>query len=555
MPRRGGRVAVEWEQRINRVCRVKVVITDVVAWEGKCGYDLHADLPAGGATRKHLERFAEGLAADAHLPEGCGVEFRRGKDRGRVVIGVSTVNRLHEDVPYPIDYSPRSIMDPVELGDYRDGSTVGVELREASGLVTGQKGSGKTNLLAVLTLGVARCRDALVWHIDLNGGGMSQPWLHAWLEGQADRPPIDWAAPNPFEALLMVTIALAIAKDRKTSYRKFKVGSDSNLLPLSADLPEIVIVVDEGGEALAPGNNDPIIKAIRNGLEEIQRIGRNEGINPVVSSLRATADLIAPNVKKQSSVRIGMFVQDDEELSFLFGWNTGISTDDLPTKGCGFVTYEQVPPRPFKGRLLRPRQIVEASVVVAQTRPELDASSTQIADAEYVIDGRRLRGLYSTRYQRMRRAFTGDAPELTRAIPPSTDPLSSGPTRVPGATRATSLAGQPPLPSTIARRHQRGPTRAPSPGHPRRRNWRPDTPDSAHPLVRPGGIRRTENHPAARRGTRRRTWPARPRTGCVDGSDRGQPAPERVRARRAPAPRLRTQRPHRGRRRDRSQRA
>ncbi|GAA1584634.1 hypothetical protein GCM10009678_79050 [Actinomadura kijaniata] len=54
-----------------------------------------------------------------------------------------------------------------------------IALREDSALVTGRKRGGKTNLLDVLTLQVARCRDALSWHIDMNGGGMSQIWLNA----------------------------------------------------------------------------------------------------------------------------------------------------------------------------------------------------------------------------------------------------------------------------------------------------------------------------------------------------------------------------------------
>jgi hypothetical protein len=194
----------------------------------------------------------------------------------------------------------------------------------------------------------------------------------------------------------MVTAAVAIAKDRKGAYRKLKVATNSKLLPISASLPEIVIVVDEGGEVLSPSARG-IVGKIREGLEEIQRIARNEAVNLVVSSLRATSDMISVNIRKQSGLRVGMYVQDQEELAFLFGWVKGLSTDDLPTKGCGFVQHDQGTPRPFKARFLGPQQIVDAARVISERRPELDQASQDAAGQAY-----------QGRYDRMRAAFTGD---------------------------------------------------------------------------------------------------------------------------------------------------
>src|SRR5690606_22539142 len=129
--------------------------------------------------------------------------------------------------------------------------------------------------------------------------------------------------------------ALDIARDRKRSTRALKIRSNASLMPVSPDLPEIVVIVDEGGEALSPTNRET--RELREALEEIQRIGRNEAVNVIVSSLRATQDMISANVRKQSAVRIGMYVQDEEELAYLYGWNKGLSTADLPGPGTGFV--------------------------------------------------------------------------------------------------------------------------------------------------------------------------------------------------------------------------
>ncbi|MBX6168532.1 MAG: hypothetical protein IRY84_12955 [Thermobispora bispora] len=390
---RTARVGEEWERRVQRVCRIRITVTDVREWPTRCGYDVHAELPGAGSTRAQLVSAADALATDARLPQGCGVEISPGEHRGAVVLRVSTVNRLNEDIDYPADYRPRSILDPVPLGEYRDGSTAEVLLRESSALVTGQKGSGKTTTLHALTAGIGLCRDAIVWHIDLNGGGMSQAWLHSWLEGDSPRPAVDWAAATPDEALVLAETALAIAKDRKKSTRALKIRANSSLMPVSPELPEIVVIVDEGAESLSPTNRDT--RELREALEEIQRIGRNEAVNVIVSSLRATQDMISANVRKQSAVRVGMYVQDEEELAFLFGWNKGLSLADLPGPGCGFVQDGQAAPRPFRGYFMRPGDVVDAAHAVARIRPELDPAARRVAGEAY-----------ARRYERMRAAFT-----------------------------------------------------------------------------------------------------------------------------------------------------
>uniref|UniRef100_UPI003F499C5D hypothetical protein n=1 Tax=Sphaerisporangium sp. CA-236357 TaxID=3240030 RepID=UPI003F499C5D len=416
--RQSSRIGQDWEERIFKVCRIRARVTQVDLWPSRAGYDVHVDLPGEGTTRKQLAGGADALATDARLPEGCGVEIGPGQHRGAAVLRVSTVNRLHQDIDYPADYAPRSILEPKAIGEHRDSSPAQVLLREASGLVTGQKGSGKTNTLHVLTAGVGLCRDAVVWHIDLNGGGMSQAWLHPWLEGDSPRPAIDWAAADPDEALLIAQTAVAIAKDRKKSTRALKIKANASLMPVSSDLPEIVIILDEGGEALAPTNRDPVFRDLREALEELQRIGRNEACNVIFSSLRATGDMIAPNVRKQSAVRVGMYVQDEEELSFLFGWNRGVTIEDLPGPGCGFLQDGQGAPRPFRAYYMRPGDVVDAAVAIARTRPELDQAARDIAGQDY-----------ATRYHRMRAAFADVDQETTtrtlvrRPTPPPPAPI------------------------------------------------------------------------------------------------------------------------------------
>ncbi|MDL4777873.1 hypothetical protein [Actinomadura xylanilytica] len=428
--RPGGGLAGEWEARFKRVCRIAVTVADVRAWPNGAGYTVVGQMPPGPATRSQIAAASDALATDAQLPDGCGIEPPiTGAHRGEFLLPVSTTNLLgvrgDEHPPkihYPADYSPRSILDPIELGVRRDSSIASVSLREDSMLATGRKGGGKTNLLDVTTLGITRCVDALNWHIDLNGGGMSQFWLHPWLRGATDRPPIDWAASTPDEALLMVTVALAIAKDRKSSYRTFKAQANAKLLPVSAELPEIVISVDEGAEALSPRNNDPVTMQVRDGLEELQRIGRNEALNVVISSLRPTANSLSPDVLGQSAIRVGMFGLSAADMGHLYDWPKGLNADELPVKGTAFLGVMPDPPSPMKLWFLEPEQIQEAAVAVAGYRPELDEASAEVGNAEHEIrfgpKGTRpetMTDIYAGRYGRMRAAFTGEPAELPTA--------------------------------------------------------------------------------------------------------------------------------------------
>ncbi|WP_405143839.1 hypothetical protein OG589_39820 [Sphaerisporangium sp. NBC_01403] len=409
--RQSARIGTEWEARIARVCRVRVTVTDVVTWPTGTGYDVHVDLPGGGVTRKQIEGFAEALATDARLPEGCGVEIVGGANRGALVLRVSTVNRMAKAITYPADYTPRSILEPMEFGEHANSDAAAALVREESVLIAGKRGSGKTTLLQDMSIALGRCGDNIVWHLDLNGGGLTQPWIDVWLDGRVRRCPIDWAAPNLREGKLMLTAAIAIAKHRKASYRRLKRAHNTNLLPVSPELPQITIVVDEGAQAVKD-------RALEGLLSDLQEIGRNEAVNLVVSALRPTSDLIPVNMRKQTGVRIQMYGPDEEELGHMFGWKTGVSMDQLAGKGTGFVSLDGATPRPFRAYNVLPAQIEQAAIAIATTRPDLDTASAHAAGEAY-----------ATRYQRMRAAFTdleanhddeptgGYEPDLSPAIP------------------------------------------------------------------------------------------------------------------------------------------
>ncbi|GAA2665235.1 MULTISPECIES: hypothetical protein [Actinosynnema] len=380
------RTAGEWEARIDRVCGIKgVQVMGVQKWEEGTGYTLDLNLPEGGHSWKDLAKHQGGLAADADLPNGCTVEARPGVSRRSALLRVATKDAWEEVIDYPEDWSVLSILNLIPIGQHRDATVAGLELRSDTVLLTGQKGGGKTNELQVVNAGLVRCVDVLVWHIDLNGGGMSLPWIRPWLTdttGTVAAPAVDWVASTAAEAKRLTAAALRIAKGRKVEYQQLCEQQGDDKLPVSPEIPQIMIVVDECAEIMGSGTKHP---KLRDDLEEIQRIARAMGVNLVFCGLSATADVIgSTNVRKQARARISMRVSDPEELNYLFGWNCKADPQDMPYPGCGLYLQDTIgQPTGFKGYRLVGAALAAGAVAVAGLRPGLDEVSARLAGDDY----------------------------------------------------------------------------------------------------------------------------------------------------------------------------
>lgn len=193
-------IAAEWVDRIQRVCGITVRVLAVEMWPTGAGFTIDAALPLGGVTYDKIARESGRLSADARLPHGCTASASQGIDQGRVLIDVTTVNVLAEEVTYPTDYGPLSLHTGIPWGYHTNAEEIRAYLREQCALVVGPTGSGKTNMVHVILAGFARAEDVLTWVIDLNAGSAGLPWVlpalnHQPDEGQAPlRPGVDWLA-------------------------------------------------------------------------------------------------------------------------------------------------------------------------------------------------------------------------------------------------------------------------------------------------------------------------------------------------------------------------
>jgi len=198
-----------------------------------------------------------------------------------------------------------------------------------------------------------RMPNLLVWVIDFNGGGVALQWLRAWdALDRPGRPPIDWVAADPDEAARMANAAVRIAKARKIKYQQYMADNDTDLLPLSAEIPGILIVTDEGAEVYA----NPAHRHVSDPMKEVLRIAGASGVNQLNCFLRATADTTGDTIiKSQSTVRMGMRMSNEEEMAYLLGWRSGVTPQDMPDRGYGALsTDESQPASVFRGYRVLP---------------------------------------------------------------------------------------------------------------------------------------------------------------------------------------------------------
>lgn len=374
-------VAVEWEKRIERVTRVKCKVTDVETWPGEGGMTLAVQLPPGGATRRTLAEHADRLAADADLPAGCQIQVAPGKTRGAVFLRVQVVDRTAEDQPYRDDGSTLSMTGPLPIGVRSNGSLRCINILEDPVLVAARIGSGKTTFLDVVIADLVRCTDAIVWAIDLNGGGMTMSWLQPWLDGRTKRPALDWVATTPEEALTMLETAIKICKERKHIYRSRMRDANVDKLNIGVDVPGIVIVFDEAAEAVAMNRGN---KAIADKLDALMAIARAMRVRVVMTALRAESSTVPTAVKQHAGTKIVLRPEDEGEVANLLGWGLRGLLVDVAKPGMALIRDAEAPtPEPIKIMMQLPRDKEQIAVAYTATQPDIDAPSRRVGGSDY----------------------------------------------------------------------------------------------------------------------------------------------------------------------------
>ncbi|MFI6336221.1 hypothetical protein [Streptomyces sp. NPDC050535] len=384
-------IAAEWVDRIQRVCSITVRVVGVEMWETGAGFSLDAELPAGGATWNRIASESPRLSADARLPHGCTATAGPGIHQGRVIIDVTTVNVLEEVRNYPSDYGPLSVHTGIPWGYRTNAEEIRAYLREQCALIVGPTGSGKTNMVHNILAGFARAEDILTWVIDLNAGSAGLPWVLPALNGELTRedgkpvrPGVDWLAGTYDEALTMLDAAVRVAKQRKMGYQDVLSKANTDLLPISPRIPQIMLVVDEGAEILA--STDRQIRKLAEKLTEVIRIARAMGVRTVITALGATGSVLNNlMIRREAKVRAALTGGETEgmDLSKMFPGSRGLRVDQAPHKGAGFMSTPESPAALFKSWRILPNQIREITAATSDRHPKLDDVSAKAAGPAY----------------------------------------------------------------------------------------------------------------------------------------------------------------------------
>ncbi|MGW6270430.1 hypothetical protein [Streptomyces sp. NPDC055060] len=416
-------IAAAWVERIQRICNTTVRVLAVEMWESGNGYSLDLE-PQGGITYDRIAQYGPQLSADAKLPHGCTASMGPGIHQGRAILDVTTRNVLAEARAYPDDYGPLSIHTGIPWGFRTNGDDVLAYLREQCALVVGPTGSGKTNMLHTILAGFARAEDVLTWVIDLNAGSAGLPWVLPALNGELTqqdgkpvRPGVDWLAGTFEEALLMLDAAIAIGLHRKRAYQALMAKDDTDLLPVSAKIPQIELVIDEGAEILV--STDRQMKELAKRIFEFIRMQRAMGGRTVITALGATGSVLGNLlIRREAKVRVALTGGETEgmDLSKMFPGRRGLRVDQAPFKGAGFMGTPESPAALFKAWRIKPSQIRDITVATSERHPRLDDVSLKAAGAAY-----------ARRWDAERTAWMRDlGPETCTATGQPTTPAAGG---------------------------------------------------------------------------------------------------------------------------------
>jgi hypothetical protein len=392
----------------------------VAEGEFRAGDTFEFRLPAHGrATFSSVTMLAEKIEVARDLPRGS-VRFRPGATGRAFHMDIHTRDVLAEALPMPLDLTPCSVNEPFTIGLDEFGDEIELLLREVLTMIFAPRGSGKSNLIAVLIAMLARCVDVIIWVIDLKGGRVARPWIQPWLEKGIGRPVLDWVATTPDEAALMLDAAVTAIDHRSSN------GVGEKVTP-SARQPAIFVIADEGANLTglrargARGRTDLLFDLINR--------GRSEAVDAILAYLRATVTLTgSSDLKAQSMLRIALGAGSSADGTQALD-NAGMGKAIASLKHPGSMVVQHAKDELSKGKVYRleAEDVPTIAEVCSARRPgleeDLEAKLGKIYADRWSLQ--RSGHLLSPDLQRARGYDPDAAKDETAAVAVSTAPAAT----------------------------------------------------------------------------------------------------------------------------------
>jgi hypothetical protein len=383
--------AIRTYEEIFRNCTgINVVVTNVA--NAKNATVVTLDIPAGSKLSDIVSKSTE-IATNLRLSPGCTCLVSTGTNRGQAIVRIATKNSLADGIRLKESTTPASINDKFSIATDSDGRPVNICLRLRSMILGGAPDKGKTTLLQRIMLHLARCTDAIVWVVDLNGGGVAEPMLTTFAQGRTRNPGVDMVASGPIESIIMLAMAREIAKSRKTSKEAIRRrrGTGGGPLPVDEKLPAIVVIGDEGAEIQHVAGT--LGTLINMAIDQIAEIGRNEAVRIVMSVLRGTSGALSKALRVAAEVRACLTMIEHSEFHHILDANPPVVDvpfdEDNPAVGRGygwFITQLGAPLRWARTPWFTRSDIDNHLIATDEYRTTLDIDAQSVAARLTIAD-------------------------------------------------------------------------------------------------------------------------------------------------------------------------
>lgn len=361
------------------------------------GFTVRLRMPLNGdVTYAKLRGLTDKLEVATDARPGALV-FEQGESAAEVLLHVFQRDVLAETIPLPFDRRPKSISEPMPLGEYATGAVTVLTFREIAAMMVGLKGSGKSALLNTQLAHLTGCADAVVWMIDGKGGRTVRPWLQPFLDATTGRPAVDWAATTLDEA-----DAMLLASNLAIEYRS---TGDGEKIDPSPSTPAIILIVEEASLITGVGKYGSTNRAQM--AERTVVTGRSEAVWCELATQRGTVTMVGNgDMKSQFDVRIGLGVQTADDARMIFP--DGAMAESLFKLGKerkyrgAFLMQSPESSRVMasKGYWTDPVLIPGMALTNSQYRADLDSGTADFVHAGLVTAG--VDGGYHGRWDRFR---------------------------------------------------------------------------------------------------------------------------------------------------------